>query len=68
MIPQVYQLQAADTSTVVFGNQLLSDSEQYGVVWDGSSLMSRVALPTKVVNGKQVPDFDLLTKYNEVNA
>lgn len=68
LLPHVEQAKAADTSTVVFGNQILSPQEVASVVWDGRSLATRVALPKKFVNGKQVPDFDLMTKLNELNA
>ena len=68
LLPHVEQAKAADTSTIIFGNQLLSPQEVASVVWDGRSLATRVALPKKFVNGKQVPDFDLMTKLNELNA
>ena len=68
LIPKISQAKSADTSTVVFGNQLLTNEQIAGVVWDGSSLATRVALPKKYVNGKQVPDFDLMTALNELNG
>lgn len=68
LLPKVYQAKSADTSTVVFGNQLLTNAQVGSVVWDGSSLATRVALPRKFVNGKQVPDFELMQKLNELNA
>ena len=68
LLPVVDQAKGADTSAITFGNQLLSAQEIASVVWDGSSLATRVALPKKFVNGKQCPDFDLLIKYNEINA
>lgn len=68
LLPNVEQAKAADTSTIVFGNQVLSSQDAAGIVWDGRSLATRVALPKKYVNGKQVPDFDLMTKLNELNA
>ena len=68
LIPKIAQAKSADTSTVVFGNQLLTNEQVAGVVWDGSSLATRVALPKKYINGKQVPDFDLMTALNELNG
>lgn len=68
LLPNVEQAKAADTSTIVFGNQILSSQDVASVVWDGRSLATRVALPKKYVNGKQVPDFDLMIKLNELNA
>lgn len=68
LLPNIEQAKAADTSTIVFGNQLLSSQDVAGVVWDGTSLATRVALPKKYVNGKQVPDFDLMVKLNELNT
>lgn len=68
LLPNVEQAKAADTSTIVFGNQVLSSQDAAGIVWDGRSLATRVALPKKYVNGKQVPNFDLMTKLNELNA
>lgn len=68
LLPNVEQAKAADTSTIVFGNQVLSSQDVAGIVWDGRSLATRVALPKKYVNGKQVPDFDLMIKLNELNA
>ena len=68
LLPNVEQAKAADTSTIVFGNQVISPQELGSIVWDGSSLATRVALPKKYVNGKQVPDFDLMTRLNELNA
>lgn len=68
LLPNVEQAKAADTSTIVFGNQVLSSQDAAGIVWDGRSLATRVALPKKYVNGKQVPDFDLMAKLNELNA
>ena len=68
LLPNVEQAKAADTSTIVFGNQVLSPQDTASVVWDGRSLATRVALPKKYVNGKQVPNFDLMIKLNELNA
>lgn len=68
LIPKITQAKSADTSTVVFGNQLLTNEQIAGVVWDGNSLATRVALPRKFVNGKQVPDFDLMIQLNELNG
>ena len=68
LIPKITQAKSADTSTVVFGNQLLTNEQIAGVVWDGNSLATRVALPRKFVNGKQVPDFDLMMQMNELNG
>lgn len=68
LIPKITQAKSADTSTVVFGNQLLTNEQIAGIVWDGNSLATRVALPRKFVNGKQVPDFDLMIQLNELNG
>lgn len=68
LLPVVYQAKGADLSSVTFGNQLLKDHEIASVVWDGSSLATRVALPVKYVNGKQTPDFELLVNLNELNG
>lgn len=67
LLPKIYQAKSADTSTVVFGNQLVSSTDTQGLVWDGSSLATRVALPRKFVNGKQIPDFKLMMDLNELN-
>lgn len=68
LLPKIYQAKSADTSTVVFGNQLLSNAQIGSIVWDGSSLATRIALPKKFINGKQVPNFELMQKLNELNA
>lgn len=68
LIPKITQAKSADTSTVVFGNQLLTNEQIASVVWDGNSLATRVALPRKFVNGKQVPNFDLMKQLNELNG
>lgn len=67
IMPQVEQLKACNTSTVFFGNQRVDRQDIASIVWDGSSLIKRVALPVKYENGEMVPDFDLLIKVNEVN-
>lgn len=67
LIPQVTQLSATNTSTVFFGNQKVSRTELASLVWDGQSLIKRVALPSKRENGELVPDFSVLIKINEVN-
>lgn len=68
LLPVAYQAKSADISSVTFGNQLLKDHEIASVIWDGSSLATRVALPVKYVNGKQTPDFELLVNLNELNG
>lgn len=67
IMPHVEQLKACNTSTVFFGNQRVDRQDIASIVWDGSSLIKRVALPIKYENGEMVPDFDLLIKVNEIN-
>ena len=67
LMPHVEQLKACNTSTVFFGNQKIDRQDIASIVWDGSSLIKRVALPVKYENGEMVPDFDLLIKVNEIN-
>lgn len=67
IMPHVEQLKACNTSTVFFGNQRVDRQDIASIVWDGSSLIKREALPVKYENGEMVPDFDLLIKVNEVN-
>ena len=52
--------------TVVFGDQLISDTQLNGLVYTGTD-MYRVILPYKVVDGKHiVPDFELQNKLNDI--
>ena len=67
IMPHVEQLKACNTSTVFFGNQKVDRQDIASIVWDGSSLIKRVALPVKYENGEMIPDFDLLIKVNEIN-
>ena len=67
VIPQTTQFKAADTSQVFYGNQRLKPSDISKIVWDGSSMVKRVALPMRIENGYQTPDLDLLIKVNEAN-
>ena len=67
VIPQTTQFKAADTSQIFYGNQRLKPSDISKIVWDGSSMVKRVALPMRIENGYQTPDLDLLIKVNEAN-
>lgn len=67
MLPYITQFKAADTSTVTFGNQKLKSTDLKKLVWDGSSLIKRVALPVRNDGGEQVPDFTTLSEINEIN-
>lgn len=67
LLPNVFQFAGCDMSAITFGNQLINNIELQGLVWDGSSAATRVALPYKVVNGKITPDFDLLINLNKIN-
>ena len=52
--------------TVVFGDQLINDTQLNGLVYTGTD-MYRVILPYKVVDGKHiVPDFELQNKLNDI--
>ena len=52
--------------TVVFGDQLISDTQLNGLVYTGTD-MYRVVLPYKVVDGRHiVPDFELQNKLNDI--
>ena len=52
--------------TVVFGDQLISDTQLNGLVYTGTD-MYRVILPFKVVDGRHiVPDFELQNKLNDI--
>lgn len=67
VIPQTTQFKAADTSQIFYGNQRLKPSDISKIVWDGSSMVKRIALPIRTENGYQTPDLDLLIKVNEAN-
>lgn len=67
MMPYITQFKAADTSTVIFGNQKLKAGDTKKLIWDGSSLIKRVALPVRNEGGEQVPDFTTLQQVNEIN-
>lgn len=52
--------------TVVFGDQLISDTQLNGLVYTGTD-MYRVILPYKIVDGRHiVPDFELQNKLNDI--
>ena len=52
--------------TVVFGDQLISNTQLNGLVYTGTD-MYRVILPYKVVDGRHiVPDFELQNKLNDI--
>ena len=52
--------------TVVFGDQLINDTQLNGLVYTGTD-MYRVILPYKVVDGRHiVPDFELQNKLNDI--
>lgn len=52
--------------TVVFGDQLINDTQLNGLVYTGTD-MYRIILPYKVVDGRHiVPDFELQNKLNDI--
>ena len=52
--------------TVVFGDQLINDTQLNGLVYTGTDTY-RVILPYKVVDGRHiVPDFELQNKLNDI--
>lgn len=67
VIPQTTQFKAADTSQIFFGNQRLNPQDLSKIVWDGTSMVKRIALPIRIEQGYQTPDIDLLIKVNEAN-
>lgn len=67
LLPQIFQFKGCDMSSISFANQTIDNVDLQGLVWDGDSLATRVALPYKIVNGKTVPDFSLLENLNKLN-
>lgn len=67
MLPYITQFKAADTSTITFGDQKLKAGDAKKLIWDGTSLIKRVALPKKIVGGEETPDFDTLKQVNDIN-
>lgn len=66
LLPQIWGIAGANLEDLTFGNQVVGNQERKALVWDGTSNITRVALPKKMgPNGEVVPDFDLLEKYNE---
>ena len=67
VIQDAYALgNVTNRGTVVFGDQLISDTQLNGLVYTGTD-MYRVILPFKVVDGKHiVPDFELQNKLNDI--
>ena len=67
VIQDAYALgNVTNRGTVVFGDQLISDTQLNGLVYTGTD-MYRVILPFKVVDGRHiVPDFELQNKLNDI--
>lgn len=67
IIQDAYALgNVTNRGTVVFGDQLISDTQLNGLVYTGTD-MYRVILPFKVVDGRHiVPDFELQNKLNDI--
>ena len=67
VIQDAYALgNVTNRGTVVFGDQLISDTQLNGLVYTGTD-MYRVILPFKVVDGRHIlPDFELQNKLNDI--
>ena len=67
VIQDAYALgNVTNRGTVVFGDQLINDTQLNGLVYTGTD-MYRVILPFKVVDGRHiVPDFELQNKLNDI--
>lgn len=67
VIQDAYALgNVTNRGTIVFGDQLISDTQLNGLVYTGTD-MYRVILPFKVVDGRHiVPDFELQNKLNDI--
>ncbi len=68
LLTNTFQLAGVEFTDLSFANQAITGNDLSGLVWDGESSVNRVALPYKIVNGKKVPDFDVLSAINEINA
>ncbi len=67
LLPKVFGLRGANLGQITFGNQVINPNQKSAIVWDGSSQLTRVALPKKISdNGYTTPDFSALVKFNEV--
>ena len=67
LLPKVFGLRGANLGQITFGNQVIDPNQKSGIIWDGSSQLTRVALPKKISdNGYTTPDFTALVKFNEV--
>lgn len=59
-------LLAGNLSSVSFGNQLIESEDLNALVWNGTSDVIFVDLPTKTVNGRIVPDFSAALALSEI--
>lgn len=67
LLPNVFGLRGANLGQITFGNQVVNPNQKSAIIWDGSSQLTRVALPKKISdNGYTTPDFTALIKFNEV--
>lgn len=53
--------------SVSFGDQPLTDAQKSAIMYDGWT-MRRVVLPSKVVNGKIVPDFEIAAQLEKLTT
>ena len=67
IIQDAYALgNVTNRGTVVFGDQLINETQLNGLVYTGTDMYS-VILPFKVVDGRHiVPDFELQNKLNDI--
>ena len=52
---------------ITFGDQLLTDAQKNAIMYDGLT-MRRVILPSKMVNGKIVPDFEIAERIEKLTS
>ena len=67
ILGSVEAIKATRSKDITFGGQLLTDAEKNFIVYDGTSQLTDVWLPYKVVGGRITPDFDSLKAFNEWN-
>ena len=68
MLRTAEAVKAADSSTIVLGNKVLSESELGAVMFDGNTELNTVLLPYTYDKGRVVPDFETFTRFNELQA
>lgn len=68
MLRTAEAVKAADSSTIVLGNKVLSESELGAVMFDGNTECNTVLLPYTYDRGRIVPDFDTFEKFNQLQA